>query len=290
MRPDGPLERRGLLQMHQSPGVYGLGMSVNPRAASGFEGAADAYAQGRPSYPREAIDRIASIFGLTDESTVLDLAAGTGQLSALLRMQVGRTIAVEPAPAMRARITADLPGVHVMDGTAEAIPLPDGGVDAVVVGEAFHWFAPSCAIPEIARVLRPDGGLAMLWNSPTWTMETTPWLRDLQRTVAHHPAERTRHRGDQLQPRRSPQRDRGTQPSLPPPARRGLPHGPARPAPGSAAGAHRSQHPPPRGRRRGRGLGLRLSPTHPAFLSEDHMTADDAAPWCPARALLSSTP
>lgn len=164
-------------------------MSVHPRAASGFAGTAEAYAQGRPSYPDEAIDRFTSTFGLNDESTVLDLAAGTGQLSALVRTRVGRTIAVEPAPAMRAKITADLPDVNVLDGVAEAIPLRNGEVDAVVVGEAFHWFNPSVALPEIARVLRPGGGLAMLWNTSTWTIETTPWLRDFQRIVAHHKAE-----------------------------------------------------------------------------------------------------
>lgn len=165
---------------------YSRDMTVDPRAKSGFSGTADAYARGRPSYPKVAIDRITSALGLTDESTVLDLAAGTGQLSALFRTRVRRTIAVEPAPAMRARIAADLPDVDVVDGMAEAIPLNDGGVDAVVVGEAFHWFEPSAALPEIARVLRPGGGLAMLWNSPTWTIETAPWLRDFQRTVAHH--------------------------------------------------------------------------------------------------------
>lgn len=156
---------------------------------SGFSRTADAYAQGRPSYPREAIDRIALAFGLNEKSTVLDLAAGTGQLSALVRTRVGRTIAVEPAPAMRAKITADLPDVDVLDGVAEAIPLHDGEVDAVVVGEAFHWFDPSMALPEIARVLRPGGGLAMLWNTSTWTIESTQWLRDFQRIVAHHKAE-----------------------------------------------------------------------------------------------------
>lgn len=170
-------------------GVYGLDMSVDPRAASGFAATADAYAQGRPSYPRESIDRIASAFGLNGESTVLDLAAGTGQLSALLRTRVGRTIAVEPTPAMRARITADLPDVDVLDGVAEAIPLRDGEVDAVVVGEAFHWFDTSVALTEIARVVRSGGGLAMLWNTSTWTIETTEWLRDLQRIVAHHKVE-----------------------------------------------------------------------------------------------------
>ena len=68
---------------------------------------------------------------------------------------------------MRARIVDDLPGVTVLDGTAEAIPLPDCAVDAVLVGEAFHWFSTVPATAEIDRILSPEGGLALLWNTPT---------------------------------------------------------------------------------------------------------------------------
>ena len=161
-------------------------MSVDPRAASGFADVAHAYAQGRPSYPVEAIDHIVAGFQLDEASSVLDLAAGTGQLSRLFRMRVRRVIAVEPASAMRARIAADLPDVTIVGGTAEAIPLADGAVDAVVIGEAFHWFDTASGTAEIARVLRPTGGLALLWNTPTWTDETTPWLKDFRQLVAHH--------------------------------------------------------------------------------------------------------
>ncbi len=162
------------------------GMSIDPRAASGFASSADAYERGRPSYPAEAIDRIASDLGLTDVSTVLDLAAGTGQLSRLLHRRVGRTIAVEPAQAMRRRIAADLPDVAALTGTAEAIPVRDQAVDAVVVGEAFHWFRTGTATAEIARVLTPAGGVALLWNTPTWTVQATPWLDEFRQIVAHH--------------------------------------------------------------------------------------------------------
>ena len=81
---------------------------------------------------------------------------------------------------MRERIAARLPEARVLDGTAEAIPLDDYEVDAVVVGEAFHWFQTQVAAEEIARVLTPQGGIALLWNTPTWTVETTPWLEDFR--------------------------------------------------------------------------------------------------------------
>lgn len=163
-------------------------MNVDPRAASGFASVADAYQQGRPTYPTQMIDQIMTSLDLDDTSSVLDLAAGTGQLSRLLQRQVERMIAVEPVATMRAKIAADVPTVQVVDGTAEAIPLEDATVDAVVVGEAFHWFSTVTAAAEIARVLVPLGRVALLWNTPTWTADTVPWLDDFRRIIAHHRA------------------------------------------------------------------------------------------------------
>ena len=161
-------------------------MSVDPRAASGLASVAEAYERGRPSYPAAAIERVLTDLELTDASRVLDLAAGTGQIARLMRTHVGAVIAVEPVQAMRANLAATLPDVAVLDGTAEAIPLRDHDVHAVVVGEAFHWFQPAAATREIARVLTDRGGIALLWNSPTWTLADTPWLADFRRIVAHH--------------------------------------------------------------------------------------------------------
>jgi SAM-dependent methyltransferase len=90
---------------------------------------------------------------------VVDLAAGTGRLTRELAAAGASVTSVEPIAEMRARIDGE-----AVDGTAEAIPLGDGAVDAVFVGEAFHWFDAPRALPEIARVLRPRGGLALLWN------------------------------------------------------------------------------------------------------------------------------
>jgi len=87
---------------------------------------------------------------------------------------------------MRLKLAAQLPTVAVLDGTAEAIPIADDSVDAVFVGEAFHWFRTTEAAAEIARALRPDGGLALLWNVPTWTEQDTPWLATFRETVDHH--------------------------------------------------------------------------------------------------------
>ena len=95
---------------------------------------------------------------------VLDLGAGTGKLTATLVALGVEVIAVEPDPAMLSELRRALPSVRALPGSAEAIPLPDASVDAVLAGHALHWFDMDVAGPEIARVLVPDGILAGLWN------------------------------------------------------------------------------------------------------------------------------
>ncbi|WP_233219690.1 class I SAM-dependent methyltransferase [Micromonospora sp. RP3T] len=95
---------------------------------------------------------------------VLDLGAGTGKLTATLQAVGAGVTAVEPDPAMRAELRRALPDVRALSGSAEAIPLPDASVDAVLAGNAMHWFDMAVAGPEIARVLAPGGVLAGLWN------------------------------------------------------------------------------------------------------------------------------
>ena len=97
--------------------------------------------------------------------TVLDLAAGTGKLTRLLAETGARAIAVEPLRGMRAVLEEVVPAAEALAGTAEAIPLDDESVDAVTVAQAFHWFDLERAYREVARVVRPGGALAVVWNS-----------------------------------------------------------------------------------------------------------------------------
>jgi SAM-dependent methyltransferase len=129
---------------------------IDPAAAS-FERVAAEYDFGRPGWPPAAVDSL----GLPPSASVLDLGAGTGKLTRILLERFRRVIAVEPLAGMRALIP---PGTEALDGTAEAIPLPEESVDAVLCGESFHWFDWPRALPEIARVLGPRGVLAILWN------------------------------------------------------------------------------------------------------------------------------
>jgi SAM-dependent methyltransferase len=135
-------------------------LTIHPSAAVGFASAADVYERARPSYPQDAIDWLAAQTGLGPGRTVVDLGAGTGKLTRLLLPTGARVVAVEPIPEMRAHID----GAEVLDGTAEAIPLPDASADVVTVAQAFHWFDHERALPEIHRVLRSKGSLVIVWN------------------------------------------------------------------------------------------------------------------------------
>jgi SAM-dependent methyltransferase len=147
---------------------------VHDSAAAGFEAGADAYERGRPGYPSAAVEALASACGIGPGRRVVDLAAGTGKLTRLLVPFGADLVAVEPVKAMREEFARQVRGVAIVDGTAEAIPLGDGSVDAVVAAQAFHWFDPVAAVGELHRVLRPDTGmLGLVWNVRD---QSVPWV------------------------------------------------------------------------------------------------------------------
>lgn len=151
------------------------------RQAASFGAAADAYERGRPPYPPEA-----AAWSVPDAArTVVDLGAGTGKLTRALRAPGREVVAVEPSAGMRAEFARVLPGVRVLAGTGESIPLPDASADAVVCAQAWHWVDPGRAVPEAARVLRPGGRLALVWNSRDVSV---PWVAELDRILRDHAA------------------------------------------------------------------------------------------------------
>jgi SAM-dependent methyltransferase len=141
--------------------VITLGARVIDPARS-FDLAAEAYEATRPSYPKEVLDHVPVSTG----ATVLDLGAGTGKLTRVLVRHYAHVIAVEPLDGMRGMLERVVPEAEALPGSAEGIPLDDASVDAVFAAQAFHWFDHDRAIPEIARVLRPGGVLALVWNGP----------------------------------------------------------------------------------------------------------------------------
>jgi SAM-dependent methyltransferase len=145
------------------------------RAAS-FGGVADAYERARPGYPDDAVGWLAG----EEPCDVVDLGAGTGKLTRSLVAHGHRVTAVEPLEEMLAQLRVAVPGAIAVRGSAEVIPVPDGSADVVTCGQAFHWFDHEVALPEIARVLRPGGRLALVWNTRD---DSQAWVAELTDTV-----------------------------------------------------------------------------------------------------------
>jgi MOSC domain-containing protein YiiM/SAM-dependent methyltransferase len=152
----------------------------HPTAARGFAAGADAYERARPDYPAGAVSLIADRLDLRPGRTLLELGAGTGKLTRMLVPYGARILALEPVAEMRAKLTALVPGIEHIGGLAEAIPLPAGSVDGVVVAQAFHWFDTVRALSVIHRVLRPGGWLALVWNVRD---DSVPWVRAMDELV-----------------------------------------------------------------------------------------------------------
>ena len=132
-----------------------------------FSNRVENYVKYRPGYPREVVDVLARECGLTPGSTVVDVGSGTGILTRLFLDNGNRVIAVEPNREMREaaeRLLGGLPGFESVDGAAEATTLPDAVADLVAAGQAFHWFDQARTRDEFARILRPGGYVALVWN------------------------------------------------------------------------------------------------------------------------------
>jgi len=147
-----------------------------------FAEVAGAYERGRPGYPEEAVRWMVGDRPLA----VVDLGAGTGKLTRVLVALGHRVVAVEPLEEMRAELAAALPAIHAIQGTAEEIPLYAGAADVVTSAQAFHWFDHDNALPEIARVLRPGGRLALVWNSRD---DRDPWMAQLSAIIGNESIE-----------------------------------------------------------------------------------------------------
>lgn len=143
-----------------------------------FADVADAYERGRPGYPEDAVRWLVG----EEACDVVDLGAGTGKLTRSLVALGHRVTAVEPLDEMRGELLRAAPEASALSGTAEKIPLPDGSADVVTSAQAFHWFDHEAALPEIARVLRPGGRLALAWNSRD---DRDPWTARMSAVIGN---------------------------------------------------------------------------------------------------------
>jgi SAM-dependent methyltransferase len=166
-----------------TPGRYARLVIVNrdPNARgpyTAFAEVAGAYERGRPGYPEEAVRWLTG----DEPCDVVDLGAGTGKLTRALVGLGHRVTAIEPLPEMLELLPTEAPGAFAILGNAEVIPLPDSFADVVTCAQSFHWFDHAVALPEIARVLRPGGRLALVWNSRD---DRDPWSARLSAIIGN---------------------------------------------------------------------------------------------------------
>ena len=154
---------------------------MSERARS-FETVAADYERYRPDYPEEALRWTAERLGLRPGACMLDVGAGTGKLARGLVALGFEVVAVEPGRQMLEQLRGAVPEAEAHEGPAEALPLPDASVDAAVAGQAFHWFERGKALAELHRVVRPQGGLALLWN---WWDERDPLQHELGELIGY---------------------------------------------------------------------------------------------------------
>ncbi len=152
--------------------------------ALSFGKAAALYESIRPGYPQEAARWALGPGFANGTATVIDLGAGTGLLTRILVPLAGRVIPIEPDAEMRAQLTAAVPGVVAVAGSAESIPYTNASVDAVLTAQAYHWFDPDRAHPEIARVVRTGGTFAAIWNLRD---STVGWVAALEEAAGPAP-------------------------------------------------------------------------------------------------------
>jgi SAM-dependent methyltransferase len=155
-----------------------------------FSGRVEKYARYRPCYPKAVLELLETECGLTEGSVVADVASGTGLLAELFLENGNRVLGVEPNDEMRRageRYLAGYERFSSVAGTAEATTLDGGSVDFVVVGQAFHWFEPASTRSEFARILKPGGWIALLWNDPR--RDATPFLAAYERLLQSYKTE-----------------------------------------------------------------------------------------------------
>ena len=151
----------------------------SPPPNRSFGPVADAYDRARPSYPEDAVTWLTGQDSSSSSSTVLELGAGTGKLTELLHGAGHDVIATDPSGDMLGALARRTPVRHVV-AAAEHIPLRSRSVDLVVCAQSFHWFDHDRALLEIARVLRPGGSLALVWNTYD---QGIPWVRRLRQLL-----------------------------------------------------------------------------------------------------------
>ena len=152
-------------------------MASNEEMSTSFGSAAGTYESGRPDYPIQAVDwMLQPVVGGERSLRVADVGAGTGKLTRAVVELGAEVVAIDPDAKMLAALREHVHGVPTFVGSAESLPLPDASVDAVLLGQAWHWVDPAAGSAEVGRVLRSGGVLGVVWNIRD---ESAAWVRRL---------------------------------------------------------------------------------------------------------------
>lgn len=169
-------------------------MASNEEMSRSFGSAAGTYESGRPDYPIQAVDWLLQpVVGGERSIRVADVGAGTGKLTRAAVELGAEVVAVDPDPKMLAVLRENVHGVPTFVGSAERLPLPDASVDAVLLGQAWHWVEPHAGSAEVGRVLRSGGVLGLVWNIRD---ESVPWVAQMTRIMHGSTAEMALAQGD----------------------------------------------------------------------------------------------
>lgn len=159
--------------------------------SKGYQSGAAVYVAGRPGYPPDAVTWLREVLEIGPGRKVLEIGAGTGKFVPILQQTGCEIVALEPIAEMRKQLVRSFSYVSALAGLADAIPLPEASVDAVVCAQAFHWFATPAAVTEIRRVLVPGGVLGLIWNGRD---ERVPWVAALSDITNRYEGDTPRYR------------------------------------------------------------------------------------------------
>lgn len=151
-----------------------------------FSNRVDDYVKYRPTYPTEIINFLQGSYELSTDKLIADIGAGTGISTALFLDAGYRVIAIEPNLEMREKsieLLDSTPGFKAQNGTAENTGLETGSIDAIIAGQAFHWFDAVKTREEFKRVLMPGGIIALIWNE---RLTTSPFEKEYDELIVKH--------------------------------------------------------------------------------------------------------
>jgi ubiquinone/menaquinone biosynthesis C-methylase UbiE len=161
-------------------------MSLAKDSTTRFSNRVKDYVKWRPNYQQEIVKDLKNEYSLSTDKIVADIGSGTGISSELFLKDGYAVIGVEPNEAMRERskeLLSKYSNHTAVDGTAEQTTFGNESVDAIVAGQAFHWFDQGKTRVEFQRILKQDGVVVLLWNE---RLADTDFAKEYDQFIVDH--------------------------------------------------------------------------------------------------------